>query len=656
MTKETRINALDVVELPPNTLVQAGQRYRRPLFYAAHAARWASSVYFLARLALLLSSARRSWLMWLMMTIEWISAHGFCQSHLSTIAAGYKAQSPRARLRLREANTKNLPQVDIFIPTCGEPLDVVLDTIRAACTLDYPTSRFRVLVLDDAGSATLKKAIEGLRLATYRNLSYNSRLSSAKGKIFAKSANLNYALFTLQQDPVFQPQAEYCAVLDADCIAAPDFLRATLPHLLLNPAAALVTTRQYYYNLPPGDPLSQSRLHFYACENANLDTRNRAIDAGSGAVFRRQAIVEVGGYPTFSFSEDWQLSLILRGKGYQVLQIEEPLQWGTVPGSLRGHVAQRDRWNIGHAQQVKLLLPRVRKELRLVGKIGWSIGLDGVRIMSGLLGCVAVQWAAPILLLALGLGQEVIPASGECWVRKLQIILAIVYIGSIWIYGWLQIASTGFRVTLFPHLENSWLAGQHLYAVIKFYCVTSKPKEGSFVTGSTANSWNQTQTQSQSPNRATLANTVTATDISRPLSTHCKPLRRDMLAIAAVPCTLLWIFITAGAILFSAWRTYRADGTNAAANRTLTGLLYPPFLHLLYLSATNSRVAVACLLDLPVYPARGEMLEGTLSGTRFPRPDVREKVVSQTERGLMCSVLPLIVAVVLGGALVVMFL
>jgi hypothetical protein len=74
MFKETKINALDIVELPPVAQAQVGQRYRRPLFHAAHAARWASNVYFLTRLALLLSSARQSWPMWLMLTIEWISA------------------------------------------------------------------------------------------------------------------------------------------------------------------------------------------------------------------------------------------------------------------------------------------------------------------------------------------------------------------------------------------------------------------------------------------------------------------------------------------------------------------------------------------------------------------------------------------------------
>ncbi|KAL4905614.1 hypothetical protein BDW74DRAFT_185130 [Aspergillus multicolor] len=621
------IKGLDIVELPPYHHVQAGKRYRKHLIYAAHAARWMSGVYFFARLLLLLSAVQQSWQPWLMLIVEWISGHGFSQNYLSTIAAGHRAQTPRTRLRLR-GDTQGMPLIDIFVATCGEPIDVVLDTVRAACTLDYPASRFRVLVLDDAGSLQLKQAVENLSLTSYPNLSYNTRTSASsaneKGPVFAKSANLNYALFTLQEDPASQPQAEYCAVLDADCMPSPDFLRATLPHLLLNPQAALVTTRQYYYNLPNDDPLSQSRLHFYACQNTDLDTQNCAIDAGSGALFRRQAIVNVGGYPTYSFSEDWQLSLILRAKGHQVLQVEEPLQWGTVPGSLKGHIAQRNRWNIGHAQQIKLLLPRVRKELGMEGSLGWDIGMNGVGIVGGLAGCLVVQWTAPVLVLALGLGQghAVIPVSANGhWANMLQFILAIAHIASIWVYSWLQMASTGFRVSLFPHLENSWLAGQHLCAIIKFYCITSKPKEGSFVTGSIANSWNQNQNQDQD----TVGDLIPAPDSS---IASCRPtLRRDLLGHGVVVATLIWLLIAGAAVILCLLDGLRATYPGGAGVFSLAGILYPPFLHLLYLVIVNAWVAVSCLVNPPVYPDREERLEETKEGTRFPRLDVREGVV-----------------------------
>jgi cellulose synthase/poly-beta-1,6-N-acetylglucosamine synthase-like glycosyltransferase len=318
--------------------------------------------------------------------------------------------------------------------------------------MDYPSAQFRILLLDDGGSTPLKEAIEELQF-TYRNLTYHTR-GSHPGKVFAKAGNLNYAIFSLQEG--FQP--EYCAILDADCIPASVFLRATLPHLLVNPQAALLTTRQYYYNLPNGDPLSQSRIHFYACHNADLDVQNSAIDAGSGALFRRQTILDVGGYPTFSFSEDWQLSLILQGHGHETLQVEEPLQFGLVPTTLQGHIAQRNRWNIGHAQQFKALLPPTSKALPRW--LAWDITLNGVLIVLSLVGYLAGYLALPVLLVAGD--KSLIPVSAG-WAVQLQLGLAALHVSLMWLYAWLQAASTGFRVSLFSHLENSWLAGSTFF-------------------------------------------------------------------------------------------------------------------------------------------------------------------------------------------------
>lgn len=311
--------------------------------------------------------------------------------------------------------------------------------------MDYPAAHFRVLLLDDGGSSELRDAIESLR-CQWPHLSYHSR-GQQSGRVFAKAGNLNYALFELQND--FQPV--FCAVLDADCIPKSDFLRATLPHLLRDPQVALVTTRQYYYNLPDGDPLQQSRIHFYTCHNSELDRMGSAIDAGSGAVFRRKAIVDVGGYPTFSFSEDWQLSLILQGLGYRTLQVLEPLQFGLVPTSLDGHIAQRNRWQLGHSQQPSVLVSDANKAIP--GHLQWHIALNGVLIVLGLVGYMLGFAAIPILFVS----GDLIPAASPLIV-KIQVTLAILLVASTWIHGLVQAAHTGFQIAPFAHLENSWLA------------------------------------------------------------------------------------------------------------------------------------------------------------------------------------------------------
>jgi cellulose synthase/poly-beta-1,6-N-acetylglucosamine synthase-like glycosyltransferase len=341
--------------------------------------------------------------------------------------------------------------VDVLITCCGESVEIILDTVRAACVLDYPTSRFRVRLLDDGASTELSDEISKLSLK-WTHLTYHTR-GKQSGQSFAKAGNLNYALFSLQtEDP-----PEFCTVVDADSILLPEFLRATLPHLLEYPEAALLTTRQYFYNLPHGDPLSQSRAYFYTCENNELDLLGHALDAGSGAVFRRDAILNVGGYPTFSFSEDWQLSLILRGHGKRTVQVQEILQYGLVPTSLAGHLKQRNRWHIGHSQQISVLFPSVNKAIP--ENLRWDIACGGLLIMVGLATYTIGFIAVPFLSACDG---DFIPYQ-SAFEMKVQICLATAHIASTWAYDWSRSAHAGVPFLPFAHAENSWLAAGEFF-------------------------------------------------------------------------------------------------------------------------------------------------------------------------------------------------
>ena len=344
----------------------------------------------------------------------------------------------------------------MLVTCCGEPIEIILDTVRAACCLDYPTSDFRVRLLDDGASKDLHDAIAKLT-TKWPHLSYHTR-GKQSGKSFAKADNLNYALFSLQTDD----PPEFCTVVDADSILMPEFLRATLPHLLADSKAALLTTRQYFYNLPRGDPLSQSRAYFYTCENAELDLLGHALDAGSGAVFRRDAILDAGGYPTYSFSEDWQLSLILRGLGMRTMQVQEVLQFGLVPTSLAGHLKQRNRWHIGHSQQISVLFPSVNKAIP--EHLRWDIALGGLSIMAGLVSYSVGFVALPFLLVSDG---GFIPA-GSALEVKAQVVLATVHVAATWAYDWARSVHAGVPFVPFAHAENSCLATGKLKSFYMF--------------------------------------------------------------------------------------------------------------------------------------------------------------------------------------------
>lgn len=128
----------------------------------------------------------------------------------------------------------NVPAVDVFITCCGEDIEVIKDTVRATCALDYPTEKFRVFVLDDGASTTLECTIFSMQ-RNNANLYYTAR-KKPKVPDF-KAGNLNHGILHSQTGG---NPAEFVAGLDADVIADPSWLRATIPHLLRDPNLGMI--------------------------------------------------------------------------------------------------------------------------------------------------------------------------------------------------------------------------------------------------------------------------------------------------------------------------------------------------------------------------------------------------------------------------------
>ena len=128
-------------------------------------------------------------------------------------------------LRVRAWAPAAYPAVDIFLPVCGEPIEVlrntwigVFEVIRA-----YP-GLARAYVLDDGPSE------EARALAPSFGFAYIRRPQVRQHK---KAGNLNYALGLTG--------GEHVVIFDADFRPRPDFLAETLPYLD-DPAAGIVQT------------------------------------------------------------------------------------------------------------------------------------------------------------------------------------------------------------------------------------------------------------------------------------------------------------------------------------------------------------------------------------------------------------------------------
>lgn len=147
---------------------------------------------------------------WVFLSVEIAVAIPSQMHNFWTMWALKRRNRPKLRLMGNE-----VPTIDVFITCCGEEEEVIMDTVRAACDLDYPSDRFRVIVLDDGKSAILEDAM--LHLDTmHPNVYYMARQKIPGVPHHFKAGNLNYGLE--QVDLLPGGAGEFMAALDADMV------------------------------------------------------------------------------------------------------------------------------------------------------------------------------------------------------------------------------------------------------------------------------------------------------------------------------------------------------------------------------------------------------------------------------------------------------
>ena len=205
------------------------------------------------------------------------------------------------------------PTVDICVTCCGESVDVVVNTVAAALTQNYPSQRFHVFLLDDGNDEKLQRAVKALNEKQAENngpqVLYLAR--KPESPLYSKAGNLQ---FEVEQTKLWT-NSEFFASLDADMIVKSDWLRKMIPHLILEDELALACPPQVvfqtifnnannqrsfqrYYNIPENDPLGQQAefdTWFTIYEPLN-DRLNAAICTGSGFIVRRSALERDSAY------------------------------------------------------------------------------------------------------------------------------------------------------------------------------------------------------------------------------------------------------------------------------------------------------------------------------------------------------------------------
>lgn len=288
---------------------------------------------------------------WVFLIIEAIFSLSLSLAAIHSVVTHKRNITPRLRMRGEE----NLPIVDLCILAGGYSDAIVMDTVAAALSLDYPSSRYRILVIDNGDSRDLQRRVEMFRQSRPMNLTFHKVAWDPTDRRSAHARG-NAIKFALNQRNGRGP-GPFVAILDGDMIPELSFLRALVPHIINDPFVGMVTCPAAVYNLP--QPLSQAVSTF-----VNVTTSDDG--ARSGILLRRSAITDVGGYPAHSTADDNALKTLLAGRGYASISLSEAIQCGTVPLSYRDGVK--------HAKELRMA------PLRLAARATFFVG----RKMGGL--------------------------------------------------------------------------------------------------------------------------------------------------------------------------------------------------------------------------------------------------------------------------------
>lgn len=183
------------------------------------------------------------WRMWIILLTELFLSFQEGVYALSIILGSFGVTRTEARPSYRLTGG-SAPSIDVLITCCGEPVQVIVDTVKAAAAQDYPSALYRIFVLDDGHDEKLQRSIElfSAQLDTRNapHVHYLSRQIEPRVKSYFKAGNLNFGI----EETFRQGGSAFIAGLDADMISQPHWLSTMVPHLILDDRMAIAVTPQ----------------------------------------------------------------------------------------------------------------------------------------------------------------------------------------------------------------------------------------------------------------------------------------------------------------------------------------------------------------------------------------------------------------------------
>jgi cellulose synthase/poly-beta-1,6-N-acetylglucosamine synthase-like glycosyltransferase len=254
------------------------------------------------------------------------------------------------------------PHVTIQLPIFNEKY-VVERLLEAVSGIRYPKDKLEIQLLDDSTDTTTEILLK--KMEAIRPLGLDIKLLHRQNRIGFKAGALDYGLKTAQGD--------YIVIFDADFIPQPDFLEKTLLYFS-DARVGVVQTRWGHVNRDYSLLTQLQAFGLDAHFTIEQTARNRSGSFinfnGTCGIWRKQCIIDAGGWHFDTLTEDLDLSYRAQLRGWKFHYLEEVTTPGELPVIMPAIKSQQYRWNKGGAETARKVFGSVlRSDFSAMNKV-----------------------------------------------------------------------------------------------------------------------------------------------------------------------------------------------------------------------------------------------------------------------------------------------
>jgi cellulose synthase/poly-beta-1,6-N-acetylglucosamine synthase-like glycosyltransferase len=244
-----------------------------------------------------------------------------------------------------------LPRVTVQLPLYNEMyvVDRLLDSVSR---IRYPRELLEIQVLDDSNDETV--AIAQAAVERHRENGLDIQYIHRDDRRGFKAGALEEGLAVAK--------GELILIFDADFVAPPDILEKGVGQFG-DPNVGMVQVRWGHINRD-FSLLTQVQSilldgHFIL-EHGGRNRAGRFFNFnGTAGVWRREAIVDAGGWQHDTLTEDLDLSYRAQMKGWRFVFLQDVISPAEIPVEMNAFKSQQHRWAKGSIQTCKKLLPQI---------------------------------------------------------------------------------------------------------------------------------------------------------------------------------------------------------------------------------------------------------------------------------------------------------